>query len=152
MSTWSNTLLDSFKMVKNDVLYLVPLYFAHAIALFIGLQGIKHLSASVVASLENIDGAIATIIIYFYYLLTDYIHPSYGIDIMNVIATVAIIIGVILLGREEQALMRKELQLSDDKIVESLSNAIKQPGLKMDECSSIIQIILKKGLEYNEDG
>ena len=66
ISTWSNTLLDSLKMVQNDVLYLVPLYFAHAVALFIGLQGIKHLSASVVAPLENIDGAIATIIIYFF--------------------------------------------------------------------------------------
>ena len=115
MSTWSNTLLDSFKMIKNDVLYLVPLYFAHAIALFIGLQGIKHLSASVVAPLENIDGAISTIIIYFYYLLTDYIHPSYGIGIMNVIATVSIIIGVILLGRQEQVLMRNEAHLAEDK-------------------------------------
>ena len=114
MSTWSNTLLDSFKMIKNDVLYLVPLYFAHAIALFIGLQGIKHLSASVVAPLENIDGAIATIIIYFYYLLTDYIHPSYGIGIMNVIASVSIIIGVILLGKQEQALMKQEAHLSEE--------------------------------------
>ena len=115
MSTWSNTLLDSLKMVKNDVLYLVPLYFTHAIALFIGLQGIKHLSASVVAPLENIDGAIATIIIYFYYLLTDHIHPSYGIGIMNVIATVSIIIGVILLGRQEQALMRQEAHLPEER-------------------------------------
>ena len=114
MSTWSNTLLDSFKMIKNDVLYLVPLYFAHAIALFIGLQGLKHLSASVVAPLENIDGAIATIIIYFYYLLTDYIHPSYGIGIMNVIASVSIIIGVILLGKQEQALMKQEAHLSEE--------------------------------------
>ena len=115
MSTWSDTLLDSFKMVKNDVLYLVPLYLAHAIALFISLQGIKHLSASVVAPLENIDGTIATIIIYFYYLLTGYIHPSYGIGIMNVIATVSIIIGVILLGRQEQSLMKQQAHLSEDK-------------------------------------
>ena len=115
MSTWSNTLLDSFKMVKNDALYLVPLYFAHAIALFIGLQGIKHLCASVVASLENIDGAIATIIIYFHYWLTDYIHPSYGIGIMNIVATVSIIIGVVLLGRQEQALMRQEAHLPEEK-------------------------------------
>ena len=115
MSTWSNTLLDSFKMVKNDALHLVPLYFAHAIALFIGLQGIKHLCASVIAPLENIDGAIATIIIYFHYWLTDYIHPSYGTGIMNVIATVSIIIGVILLGRQEQALMRQEAHLPEER-------------------------------------
>ena len=115
MATWSDTLLDSLKMVKDNVLYLVPLYLVHAIALFFGLLGIKHLSASVVSALENIDGAIATIIIYFYYLLTGYIHPAYGIGILNFIASVSIIIGVILLGRQEQALMRQEEHLSEDK-------------------------------------
>ena len=115
MSNWSDTLLDSVKMVKDDVLHLVPLYLVHAIALFFGLLGIKHLSASVISSLENIDGAIATIIIYFYYLLTGYIHPEYGIGVMNAIASVSIIIGVILLGREEQALMRQDEHLSEEK-------------------------------------
>lgn len=115
MSTWSDTLLDSVKMVRDDVLYLVPLYLVHAIALFFSLLGIKHLSASVVASLENIDGALATIIIYFYYLLTGYIHPEHSIGVMNFIASVSIVIGVILLGRQEQALMRQEEHLGEEK-------------------------------------
>lgn len=115
MSNWSDTLLDSVKMIKNNVVYLVPLFLVHAIALFFGLLGIKHLSASVVSSLENIDGAIATIVIYFYYLLTGYIHPAYGIGVMNAIASVCIIIGVILLGKQEQALMRQEEHLSEEK-------------------------------------
>ena len=37
MSTWSDTLLDSLKMVKENAVYLVPLYLVHAIALFFGL-------------------------------------------------------------------------------------------------------------------
>jgi drug/metabolite transporter (DMT)-like permease len=115
MSNWSDTLLNSIKMVKNDVLYLVPLCLVYALSFFFGLLGNKHLDASVVSTLENTEGALATIIIYYYYLLTGYIHQSYSIRIIDVIATVLIIIGVILLGREEQALMRKELQLSDDK-------------------------------------
>ena len=115
MSNWSDTLLDSVKMVKDDVLYLVPLCLVYAIAWFFGLLGNKHLDASVVSTVENIDGALATIIIYYYYLITGYIHPSYKIGIMDVIATVLIIIGVILIGRQEQALMRKEIKLSEDK-------------------------------------
>jgi hypothetical protein len=99
MSTWSNTLLDSVKTLKDDVLYLIPLYLVHAGALFFSLLGVKHLDASLVAPLENLDGALATIVIYFYYLLTDYIHPSYGIEIMDIIASVSIVIGVILLGK-----------------------------------------------------
>lgn len=114
-SNWSDTLLDSMKMIKDDVLYLVPLCIVYAIAFFFGLLGNKHLNASVVSPLENIDGAIAVVIIYFYYLLTGYINPEYGISVMNAVASVFIIIGIILIGRQEQVLMRQELHLSEDK-------------------------------------
>lgn len=115
MSYWSDTLLDSIKIVKDDVIYLVPLCIVYAIAWFFGLLGNKHLEASVVSTIENIDGALVAIIIYYYYLLTGYIHPSYKIGAMDVIATVLIIIGVILIGREEQTLMMQEVHLSEDK-------------------------------------
>jgi drug/metabolite transporter (DMT)-like permease len=48
-------------------------------------------------------------------LLTGYIHPSYTIQIIDVIATIFIIIGVVLIGRQEQALFKQELHLSEDK-------------------------------------
>ena len=115
MSTWTDTLFDSLKEIKNDLVYLIPLCFVYAIALFFGLFGKKHLYASLVSPIENIGGALAAIIIYYYYLLTGYIHPSYKIGVLDVIATVAIIIGIILVGKEEQALFKKELHLSDDK-------------------------------------
>ena len=83
--------------------------------MFFGLLGAKYLDASVVSPLENIDGAIAIVIIYFYYLITGYVHPSYGIGIIDAIATVLIIIGIVLLGKQEQATMRKESHLSEDK-------------------------------------
>ena len=115
MSVWSDTLPDSVKMVKDDVLYLVPLCLVYAIALFFGLLGNKHLEASVVSTIENIDGALEVIIIYYYFLLTGYIHPSYTNGVIEIIATVLIIIGIILIGREEQALMRQEIQLGENK-------------------------------------
>ena len=115
MSNWSDTLLDSVKMLKDDVLYLIPLCLVYAIAWLFGLIGNKHLGASVVSTIENIEGALVTIIIYYYFLLTGYIHPSCKIGVIDVVATVVIIIGIVLIGREEQALMRQEINLSEDK-------------------------------------
>ena len=115
MSNWSDTLLDSIKIVKDDIFYLIPLCLVYAGALLFSFLGNKHLDASVVSTVENIEGALTAIIIYYYYLLTGYIHPSYKIGVLDVIATVLIIIGVILIGREEQALMRQEMHLSEDK-------------------------------------
>ena len=115
MCTWSDTLLDSINAIKDGLWYLMPLCAVYAIALFFGILGKKYLYASVVSPLENIGGALAIIIIYYYYLLTGYIHPSYTFGVLDIIATVSIIIGVILIGREEQALFKQELQLSEDK-------------------------------------
>ena len=63
MSNWSDTLLNSVKMVKDDVIYLVPLCLVYAVAWFFRLLGNKHLDASMVSTLENIDGALVAIII-----------------------------------------------------------------------------------------
>lgn len=115
MSTWSNSLINSMKIVKDEVLYLIPMGLIYGAALFFGLLGKKHLDASVVSSLENIGGALVAIIIYYYYLLTGYILPSYEFGVIDFIATVSIIIGVILIGREEQALMRQETHLEEAK-------------------------------------
>ena len=115
MSTWSDTLLDSIKIVKDNLLYLIPLGLIYAAAMFFGLLGKKHLAVSVVSSLENIGGALVAIIIYYYYLLTGYILPSYEFGVIDFIATASIIIGVILIGRDEQALMKQEAHLDEDK-------------------------------------
>lgn len=115
MSTWSDTLVDSIKIVIDDVLYLIPLGIVYAAALFFGLLGKKHLPASIISSLENIGGALVAIIIYYYYLLTGYILPSYEFGVIDFIATISIIVGVILIGREEQALFKKEVHLEENK-------------------------------------
>lgn len=115
MSTWSDTLLNSIKIVKDDLLYLIPLGLVYAAALFFGLLGKKHLAASVVSSLENIGGALVAVIIYYYYLLTGYILPDYQFGVVDFIATLSIIIGIILIGRDEQALLKQEVHLEDDQ-------------------------------------
>ena len=62
----SDTFIDSIKIVSEN-LYLIPLCVFYAVALFFGLLGKKHLDASIVSPLENIDGAMAAIILYFYF-------------------------------------------------------------------------------------
>lgn len=114
MALCSDTLFDSIMMVKDN-LYLVPLCIFYAIALFFGLLGMKHLDASVVSPLENIDGAMAAIILYFYFLFAGYSNVTDSIGAMDMVATVSIVAGVVLLGIQEQTLSKQEAHLAEDK-------------------------------------
>ena len=110
----SDTLPDSIKMVADN-LYLIPLCMFYVIALFFGLLGAKHLEASVVSPLENIDGAIAAIILYVFFLFTDSTHLTEKIGVVDVAGTVAIVVGVVLLGIQEQKLSRQGASLDENK-------------------------------------
>ena len=114
MAICSDTLPESIKMVADN-LYLIPLCLFYVIALFFGLLGTKHLEASVVSPLENIDGAIAAIILYIFFLFTDSTHLTDKIGVVDVIGTVAIVAGVVLLGIQEQKLSKQEINLEEDK-------------------------------------
>ena len=110
MGFCSDTLPDSIRMVADN-LYLIPLCIFYVIALFFGLLGAKHLEASVVSPLENIDGAIAAIVLYIFFLFTGSNHITDKIEILDVIGSVAIVAGVILLGIQEQKLSKQEANL-----------------------------------------
>ena len=110
----SDTLSDSFKMVAEN-LYLIPLTVFYVVAMFFGLLGAKHLDASVVSPLENIDGALTAIILYLFFFFTGRSHVTAGIGIMDIIGTVAITTGVILIGVQEHKLSEQEHNLVEDK-------------------------------------
>ena len=114
MGICSDTLPDSIRMV-DDNLYLIPLCIFYVIALFFGILGTKHLEASVVSPLENIDGAIAAIILYIFFLFTDSTHLTDKIGVVDVIGTAAIVVGVVLLGIQEQKLSKQEANLDMNK-------------------------------------
>lgn len=114
MAICSDTLRESIMMVKDN-LYLIPLCIFYALALFFGLLGAKHLDASVVSPLENIDGAITAIILYMFFFLTGRSHVTDSIGIMDIIGTVAITTGVIFLGVQEHKLSKQEINLEEDK-------------------------------------
>ena len=114
MAICSKTLPESIKMV-GDNLYLIPLCVFYVIALFFGLLGAKHLDASIVSPLENIDGAIAAIILYVFFLFTDSTHLTDKVDVMDIIGTAIIVVGVVFLGIQEQKLSIQEIDLDKNK-------------------------------------
>ena len=114
MAICSDTLLESIMMIKDN-LYLSPLCVFYARALFFGLLGKKHLDASVVSPLENIDGAIAAIILYIFFLFTDSTHLTDRVGVMDIIGTVTIVVGVVSIGIQEHKLSKQEVDLAEDK-------------------------------------
>ena len=110
----SDTLPDSIRMVA-EAPYLIFVNLIYVIAMFFGLLGAKHLDASVVSPLENTDGAITAIILYLFFFLTGRSHVTDGIGAIDIIGTVAITMGVILLGIQEQKLSKQETNIDEDK-------------------------------------
>ena len=110
----SDTLLDSIRMLADN-LYLVPVTLFYVVAMFFGLLGAKHLDASVVSPLENIDGAVTAIILYMFFAFTGRSHVTDSIGIVEIIGTATIAMGVILLGIQEQKLSKQEINLEEDK-------------------------------------
>ena len=114
MAICSDTLADSIRIVANNP-YIIPVNIFYVVALFFGLLGAKHLDASVVSPLENIDGAITATILYFFFLLTDRSHITDSVSGVDIVGAVAITVGVVLLGIQEQRLSTQEMNLDEDK-------------------------------------
>lgn len=114
MALCSDTLPDSIGLLADN-LYLIPLCVFYAVALFFGLLGKRYLDASVVSPLENIDGAMAAIVLYCFFLFTGRSHVTDGIGTAEILATIAIVFGVILLGIQEHRLSRQEIGLAEEK-------------------------------------
>ena len=110
----SDSLLESVRMLADN-LYLILVTIIYVVALFFGLLGAKHLDASVVSPLENIDGAVTAIILYLFFFLSGRSHVTDSIGVVDIVGTAAITIGVILVGIQEQKLSRQERDLAEDK-------------------------------------
>lgn len=114
MALWSHTLPSSIETLKQN-LYLIPLSLFYAAALFFALIGIKYLDASIISCLENIDHALATILMILFFTVTGNTSGIKGIGIMSIIATVIVVVGVVLLGIQEHTLGKEEAGLAADK-------------------------------------
>ena len=116
MLLWLSALPPCPNLLKwLATIYILSPYAFYVIALFFGLLGTKHLDASVVSPLENIDGAIAAIILYAFFLFTDSTHLTDKVGVMDIIGTIAIVVGVVFLGIQEQKLSNQETNLDKNK-------------------------------------
>ncbi len=114
MAVCSDTLPDSIRTLAHNP-YLIPVNIFYVVATFFGLLGAKHLDASVVSPLENIDGAVTAIFLYCFFLLTGRNHVTDSIGIVDVVGMAVITVGVVLLGIQEQKLSKQEGHLEEDK-------------------------------------
>ena len=114
MAICSDTLPDSIRIVAQNP-YIIPVNIFYVVAMFFGLLGAKYLDASVVSPLENIDGAITAIILYFFFLFADRSNITDSIGIMDIVGIIVITVGVVLLGVQEQKLSKQEVNLDEDK-------------------------------------
>lgn len=103
----SDTIGESIVALKDN-LYLIPVALLYPIALFFGLIGNRHLDASVISPLENIDGAIAAVILYFYFLFTKNTEVTSSVTTLDMVAVGLTILGVVALGIQEQKLSKTE--------------------------------------------
>lgn len=99
----------------SDNLYLIPVAMLYPIALFFGLKGKQQLDISVVSPLENIDGAMAAIMLYVYFILTGNSDIANNMSYLDLAGTVLIVIGIVALGIQEHRLSLKEKGLEQDK-------------------------------------
>ena len=114
MAICSDTLSASIRIVARNP-YIIPVNIFYVIALFFGLLGAKHLDASVVSPLENIDGAITAIILYLFFLFTGRSNVTDSIGIADIVGMVVITVGIVLLGIQEQKLSQQEDHLDENK-------------------------------------
>ena len=114
MAICSDTLAESVRIVAQNP-YIIPVNIFYVVALFFGLLGAKHLDASVVSPLENIDGAITATMLYLFFLLTDRSHITESVSGVDIVGAAAITVGVVLLGIQEQKLSAQEKSLEEDK-------------------------------------
>lgn len=114
MAFFSDTFHESLRMLRYNF-YLIPVSFLYPVALIFGIVGKKHLDASVVSPIENIDGAMASIIMYFYFLFSGYKDVISGFGIMDIAGTAVIVFGMVLLGLQEQKMKKQEEGISEGK-------------------------------------
>ncbi len=103
-----------FEMVLDHIL-LMPIPLAYPIAVMAGLNGKRYLDISVASPLENIDGAIAPIVMLVFFLATGTIKSIQSmVTPLDLIGVLLVLSSVVLIGRIEQQLSNADTTLASD--------------------------------------
>lgn len=99
---WSESKISIFNLICKYIDY-IPFALAYVLALMCGIIGTRYLDVSVVSPLENIDGAIAGVILFVYFVVTGSIDDlTRQFTWLDPIGFLLIAVGTVLLGLQEQ--------------------------------------------------
>lgn len=113
---FSETAMNAKDFFVNAGKYL-PASLGYIISMIIGYAGLRYLEMSIVSPVQNASGALSAIVIVVFFLLTgkiDDITEEYSI--LDLIGTIAIVLGVVSLAIVEQKLSKtEEVKQEDNK-------------------------------------
>ena len=99
------------ELLRNAVKY-APASLCYIVSMVVGYAGLRYLELSIVSPVQNASGALSTLCMAAFFLLTGRL-ASLGeeFDALNLAGTVLIVIGVVALAFVEQRLARSEREL-----------------------------------------
>lgn len=108
----AETGMSPAEIVKNAWKYS-PASLCYIVSMVIGYAGLRYLELSIVSPVQNASGALSTVCMAAYFLVTGRIAGlGEEFDALNLIGTVLIVVGVIALAFVEQRLARAERDLA----------------------------------------
>ena len=122
MMPFTETGFNVKALLTNAVKY-APASLAYIISMVIGYAGLRYLELSIVSPIQNASGAFSAIAMLVYFIavgrVTDFMEEF---SVLDIIGTVLIVAGVIVLAVVEQGLSKKELKelrakTNDEKVL-----------------------------------
>lgn len=102
-------------LITNAVKYS-PASLAYIVSMVIGYAGLRYLELSIVSPVQNASGALSTVAMLIFFTVTGSVTSIMEeFAVLDIIATVLIVLGVVALAIVEQRLSREELSASDKK-------------------------------------
>lgn len=106
----------SFGSLLIDAVKYSPASLAYIISMVIGYAGLRYLELSIVSPVQNASGAFSFVVMLVFFLATGRIGSFFDeFSILDLIGTVIIVIGVVLLAVAEQQNAKKEENKGDSK-------------------------------------
>ncbi len=122
--------LSGGSLLENAVKYL-PASLGYIISMVVGYAGLRYLEVSIVSPVQNASGAFSMICMLVYFMIVGRIKDFWEeFSVLDVIGTVLIIAGVILLAVVEQRLSRKEAAELETTLTDEETKALREKNRK----------------------
>ncbi len=106
----------SFSSLITNAVKYSPASLAYIVSMVIGYAGLRYLELSIVSPVQNASGALSTVVMLIFFTVTGSVTSIMEeFALLDIIATVLIVLGVVALAIVEQRLSREELSGSDKK-------------------------------------